>query len=69
MTEMGCQLSSFDGKCEVWDEGLEQDGVDVNGNCVCDDDPDPSYTCDQYMSDWECPECGQDCNVEECNCE
>lgn len=69
MSEMGCQQNSFDGKCQVWDEGVENPGCDENGNCVCDCDPDPSYLCGDYQSDWECDTCGQDMNVEECECE
>ena len=40
-----------------------------DGYCVCSDDPYPSYICDSYESDWTCPDCGVDLNVEECNCE
>lgn len=66
---MGCQQADFDGKCHMWDENIEMNGCDEHGNCVCDCDPDPSYTCDQYQSDYECHECGQDLNVNECTCE
>jgi hypothetical protein len=71
---MGCQQCSFDGVCNYWDEEYcEMDGddncIDEKGNCCVQDDPDPSYSCENYQSDYECLECGMDWNVGECNCE
>jgi hypothetical protein len=57
---MSCIYS--DGKCDI-NESLE-DGV-----CVYDDDPDPSYGCEAYESDWVCVDCGHDLNVSDCDCD
>jgi len=75
---MGCIYNSNGigidaGVCSLWDEdaGVEIAGVfdDPNGYCGADDDPDPSYSCDHYESDYYCFECGIDLNVEECDCD
>ena len=58
---MGCIYSNFEGECMV-------DETD-DGFCHYEDDPDPNYGCGQYESDWTCPECGQDLNIEDCSCE
>ena len=63
---MGCLNCSFDGVCQVADEF---DVPDEGGFCVCESDPDPSVSCSMYESDYTCPECGTDLNVEECDCE
>ncbi len=55
--------------CSLWDDTIEMNGCDENGYCSCSEDPDPSYTCDSYESDYVCPECDQDLNVEDCGCE
>ena len=59
------------GMCSLWesDGGVEMPGADENGICCVSDDPDPSYTCDSYESDWMCYDCGQDLNVADCGCE
>jgi hypothetical protein len=59
---MGCIYSDFEGNCDQNPE-LE-DGI-----CIYEDDPDPSYGCQYYESDYTCPTCGQDLNVDECDCE
>ena len=56
---MGCIYNDREGKCQSWDE--EQDkgttfencdgGWNINGECVCEDDPDPGYSCAYYESD------------------
>lgn len=74
---MGCiyESNGFDtecGLCTLWEsegKGLDIAGVDENGICVVSDDPDPSYSCDCYESDYSCSECGADLNIEECDCE
>ena len=71
---MGCLYSSNSmdedaGSCTMWDDTIEMNGCDDEGFCVCSDDPDPSYLCDTYESDYTCLECGCDLNVDECQCE
>lgn len=48
---MACRYCSFDGKCQICDpdDGIEHQGIDENGFCVCEDDPDPEDTCDEYV--------------------
>lgn len=56
---MGCiYCSNFNGQCMLCvfdDEGKCIDDGMVSGHregiCVCDDDPDPSESCDGYESD------------------
>jgi hypothetical protein len=44
---MGCIYEdNGTGECQMEKEGLE------NNLCVYSDDPDPSYGCDMYESDW-----------------
>ena len=62
---MGCIYHDFKGKCTLSDE---MDNGSENGYCVCDDDPDPSYSCGDYESDYYCHDCGVDLNVKECKC-
>ena len=53
---MGCIYNEFGtGKCQLFDEdeGIERAGCDDEGFCICDDDPDPSYLCEDYKSDSE----------------
>ena len=45
---MSCIYNGFDGKCELFDSGFQNFGCDENGICVCDEDPDPSYTCESF---------------------
>ena len=72
---MGCiyEDRSLDsaGACTLCDEDDLTNGPEgsENGICVCSDDPDPSYSCDSYESDYVCPDCGVDLNVDECECE
>lgn len=56
------------GKCQMFDENFEMNGCDENGYCVCSEDPDPNVMCDTYESDSICLECGNDLNIEECDC-
>ena len=60
------------GICTLCDEDDLTNGPEgsENGVCVCSDDPDPSYSCDSYESDYVCRDCGADLNVFfECECE
>ena len=51
---MGCIYEETSGeyKCTIWDAGIEIQGCDEEGHCICSDDPDPSVMCDSYESDW-----------------
>jgi len=57
---MGCIYSNYKGNCTLKD--------DENVTCDYECDPDPSYGCEYYESDYVCDECGVDLNVEECKC-
>ncbi len=49
---MGCRYSNFDGKCNVFDENIEDElGCDDDGFCICEDDEDPSELCSNYDSE------------------
>jgi len=49
---IGCIYQGFiSGKCQVYNEGIDNPGWDKNGVCICSDDPDPSMTCEDYQSD------------------
>lgn len=49
---MGCIYSDINGKCDLYHSAsMEEDlGVDNNGYCICEDDPDPSISCNNYES-------------------
>lgn len=74
---MGCvyENNSFGyddgGKCcfHEPDGGGVEAGYDEEGYCCCSDDPDPSYSCPMYESDYSCPDCGHDLNTGDCECE
>ena len=69
---MGCIYCNYDGICQFFDEDeaeIRPNGCDNNGNCLVEDDPIPSESCEQYESNWMCYECGADFNAdEECTC-
>jgi hypothetical protein len=50
---MSCRYSDFEGKCTTCDPGscIEYPGIDEEGNCMCEDDPDPSEICEYYEDD------------------
>jgi hypothetical protein len=48
---MGCKYSRIDGMCEIYDERVDCGGVDDEGFCICEDDPDPTVLCENYESD------------------
>ena len=52
---MGCKFSDFEGKCQNFDEDnpIETPGCDDEGNCICEEDPDPSISCETYESEDE----------------
>ena len=49
---MGCIYNDFNGHCQMWDEESKDDmqGCDEEGDCICEEDPDPSYLCEMYES-------------------
>ena len=72
---MGCLYEDSEGVCTLSldDDGLVdkdniQQGCGDDGICVVSCDPNPGYSCECYESDYSCPDCGMDLNVEECTC-
>lgn len=59
---MGCLYENFKGYCT-----LESDDETVS--CDYSSDPDPADSCENYETDWYCPDCGVDLNVEVCRCD
>lgn len=47
---MSCIYSDFDGKCTIWGPEIDGWGCNDEGYCICEDDPYPSYTCENYES-------------------
>jgi hypothetical protein len=47
---MSCIYSDFNGKCTLWDENYELPCA-PDGDCVCEDDPNPEDSCENYESD------------------
>ena len=53
---MSCINNGSDGICTQWDEENDkgttyedcEGGWDLDGSCVCEDDPDPLYSCAHY---------------------
>lgn len=74
---MGCIYSNHEGICSLCDNEtphLNPAGAEYNDEieeyeCVCEEDEDPGYMCDVYESNWICPECGADLNLENCQCD
>ncbi len=50
---MSCIYSNIEGECTLFDEGVEMGGHDKVGNCMCEDDPTPSNSCESF----ECSDC------------
>ena len=48
---MGCIYSNFEGACTIADPSIDDNGCVENGYCVVEDDPDPSYSCENYETD------------------
>ena len=56
--------------CNTWQDGCSLKSTDDKiVHCVYEDDPDPSYGCCDYESDYYCSECGCDLNIKECECD
>lgn len=45
---MSCKFSDFDGYCTIFDPDFENPGVDEDGICICEDNEDPSITCEDF---------------------
>ena len=45
---MECNFSDFHGKCEMFDPDVDGFGCDKKGNCICEDDEDPTILCSTY---------------------
>ncbi len=64
---MSCIYSDNEGHCTMWDENQDagstyedcEMGWDGDGFCVCEDDPDPHYSCAQYEGHDEIEEWGE----------
>lgn len=50
---MSCKFSDFDGKCTIFDPEIECMGVSDEGHCICQDDEDPGYSCENYENNEE----------------
>lgn len=50
---MGCMFNNYKGICDLYDGNIEMNGVDENGHCICDEDPDPTILCEDYVNDDE----------------
>mgnify|MGYP006865015742 CR=1 FL=1 len=50
---MGCVYSNWEGECSMFEEGTlcHPTGCDKDGDCWCEENPDPSYSCDSYEFD------------------
>lgn len=48
---MGCIYSDTDGTCTIHTQGVDNPGCDENGYCICEDDPNPQESCDNYEPD------------------
>ncbi len=75
---MACIYADREGSCMMADRDDDDNliassnlpgGCSDDGFCVCEDDPDPSITCESYESDYTCPECGADLNNSDCECD
>ena len=68
---MGCTQCDFNGRCGYFEDdspATRPNACDANGDCVADGDDDMGW-CENYDSDWICSECGNDNNIEECECD
>lgn len=45
---MECKFSDFDGKCQMFDPGIEMPGCSEDGKCICEDDEDTTILCEHY---------------------
>lgn len=46
---MSCKFSEYGtGLCQLFGDGIERPGCDENGICICEDDPDPIDSCEDY---------------------
>lgn len=45
---MTCKFSDFDGICQFFGDGIERPCSEINGACICEDDPNPEDSCEDY---------------------
>ena len=45
---MSCKYSNNNGICQFFGDGIERFGCQNDGVCICEDDEDPSYLCEDY---------------------
>ncbi len=46
---MSCKNCNHEGKCELFNPDYEEGlGCDEEGNCTCEDDPNPEESCSSY---------------------
>ena len=49
---MSCLYSDQEGQCTLYSSSTSSThlelGCDLDGYCICEDDPDPEYTCEHY---------------------
>lgn len=45
---MSCRFSDHNGYCQLFDGSIEMPGCDKDGICLCEDDEDPTKTCEDY---------------------
>jgi hypothetical protein len=51
---MACKWSDFDGICSNFDNDIDEDlCCDEDGYCLCEEDPEPSETCETYEDIYE----------------
>ena len=67
---MGCIYQDLmNSKCSLFNDDIERPGCDEEGNCVCSDDEDPSYSCEDYQSidedsyEDDCDDFEKDCEI------
>lgn len=67
---MSCTQCTFTGDCRYFDEETKAgpNACDELGYCMAEGDDNMDW-CEDYDSDWVCFTCGNDNNVEECDCE
>lgn len=46
---MSCKFSDPNGFCQLIGDGIERNGCDTDGACICEDDEEPLDTCEDYV--------------------
>ena len=45
---MSCRFSDFNGTCQLYDPEIENFGWNSEGFCICEDNENPGYVCEEY---------------------